>query len=178
MAASATSPRCKSAEFKKSPRPTASCAATSIRAAPGRNWNDATSLVIQGKAGMQIMGDWAKGEFIAAGQTAGKEYGCTVLSTGQRRLCDGRRRVRIPEDRRIPATDQGADDAGQACMLEPETQIAFTQKKGSIPVRLDVDVSSLDVCAQKAVKLIADKNAAGAGQGAAVAARASRSPRS
>src|SRR5438270_657729 len=33
--------------------------------APGRNWNDATNLVIQGKAGMQIMGDWAKGEFVA-----------------------------------------------------------------------------------------------------------------
>ena len=45
--------------------------------APGRNWNDATTLVIQGKAGMQIMGDWAKGEFAAAGQTAGKEFGCT-----------------------------------------------------------------------------------------------------
>ena len=31
---------------------------------------------------MQIMGDWAKGEFIAAGQTAGKEFGCTVLRPG------------------------------------------------------------------------------------------------
>ncbi|MGE8475285.1 MAG: ABC transporter substrate-binding protein, partial [Paraburkholderia hospita] len=30
---------------------------------PGRNWNDATALVISGKAGVQIMGDWAKGEF-------------------------------------------------------------------------------------------------------------------
>ena len=38
-------------------------------ASPGRNWNDATTLVIQGKAGMQFMGDWAKGEFTAAGQT-------------------------------------------------------------------------------------------------------------
>ena len=46
---------------------------------PGRNWNDATSLVIQGKAGMQFMGDWAKGEFTAAGLTPGKDYGCTVL---------------------------------------------------------------------------------------------------
>ncbi|MCV0428542.1 MAG: ABC transporter substrate-binding protein, partial [Roseibium sp.] len=26
---------------------------------PGRSWNDATSMVITGKAGMQIMGDWA-----------------------------------------------------------------------------------------------------------------------
>ena len=39
-------------------------------------------MVIQGKAGMQIMGDWAKGEFIAAGKTAGKDYGCTALSNG------------------------------------------------------------------------------------------------
>src|SRR5882757_4812019 len=46
-------------------------------ASPGRNWNDATTLVIQGKAGFQMMGDWAKGEFTAAGQTPGKEYGCT-----------------------------------------------------------------------------------------------------
>ena len=50
------------------------------RGSPGRNWNDATNLVIQGKAGMQIMGDWAKGEFAAAGQTAGKDFDCTILS--------------------------------------------------------------------------------------------------
>jgi len=50
--------------------------------APGRNWNDATNMVIQGKAGMQIMGDWAKGEFVAAGKVPEKDYGCTVLSNG------------------------------------------------------------------------------------------------
>ena len=43
-------------------------------------------------------------------------------------------------------------------MLEPETQLAFSQKKGSIPVRQDVDVSSLDVCAQKAVAWVKDTN--------------------
>ena len=43
-------------------------------------------------------------------------------------------------------------------MLDPETQIRFSQKKGSIPARLDLDMSSLDICAQKAVKLLADKN--------------------
>ena len=32
----------------------------------GRNWNDTTSLVITGKAAMQFMGDWAKGEFVNA----------------------------------------------------------------------------------------------------------------
>jgi glucose/mannose transport system substrate-binding protein len=33
-------------------------------------------MVIAGRAGMQIMGDWAKGEFTAAGQQPGREYGC------------------------------------------------------------------------------------------------------
>jgi glucose/mannose transport system substrate-binding protein len=45
-------------------------------ASPGRNWNDATALVIGGRAGIQIMGDWAKGEFTNAGQAAGSQYGC------------------------------------------------------------------------------------------------------
>ncbi|MEC8080333.1 MAG: ABC transporter substrate-binding protein, partial [Pseudomonadota bacterium] len=34
----------------------------------GRDWNIATSMVINGDAAMQIMGDWAKGEFTAAGK--------------------------------------------------------------------------------------------------------------
>ncbi|WP_395406809.1 ABC transporter substrate-binding protein [Pseudoduganella sp. UC29_106] len=44
--------------------------------APGRNWNDATALLVSGKAGVQIMGDWAKGEFTAAKQLPGEDYGC------------------------------------------------------------------------------------------------------
>ena len=37
---------------------------------PGRNWNDATNLVITGKAAAQVMGDWARGEFALAGLKA------------------------------------------------------------------------------------------------------------
>ena len=37
------------------------------------------------KAGIQFMGDWVKGEFIAAGQTAGQGYGC-ILGLGEQRL--------------------------------------------------------------------------------------------
>ena len=39
---------------------------------PGRDWNLATAMVINGKAGMQIMGDWAKGEFLQRRQEAGR----------------------------------------------------------------------------------------------------------
>jgi glucose/mannose transport system substrate-binding protein len=122
--------------------------------APGRNWNDATSLVIQGKAGMQIMGDWAKGEFAAAGQTAGKEFDCTILSREGGYVMGGDvfafPKLKDPDQ-------QKAQLLLAKVMLEPDTQIRFAQKKGAIPVRLDLDVSSLDACAQKAMKLLADK---------------------
>ena len=41
-------------------------------------------------------------------------------------------------------------------MSAPATQIAFNMKKGSVPVRLDVDVSSMDVCAQKGMAELQD----------------------
>ena len=39
-------------------------------------------MVISGEAGFNFMGDWAKGEFSAAGQTAGGDYGCALLNNG------------------------------------------------------------------------------------------------
>ncbi|MFO1067285.1 MAG: ABC transporter substrate-binding protein [Geminicoccaceae bacterium] len=118
---------------------------------PGRNWNDATSMVITGKAGMQVMGDWAKGEFNAAGLTAGKEYDCAVIGQGGY-LMGGD----------VFVFPKVGDDAkkGQTMLAEimfaPDTQIAFNMKKGSVPSRLDVDVSSMDKCAQAGVAALRD----------------------
>jgi glucose/mannose transport system substrate-binding protein len=124
---------------------------------PGRNWNDATSLVIQGKAGMQFMGDWAKGEFTAAGQAPGKEYGCTVLSDHGIAYVMGGDVFVFP--RLNDANQTKAQQLLARVLLEPDTQIKFAQKKGSIPVRLDVDTTSLDVCARKAAGWIHDASA-------------------
>jgi glucose/mannose transport system substrate-binding protein len=118
---------------------------------PGRNWNDATGLVITGKAAAQVMGDWAKGEFIAAGLTPGKEYGCVPLPGGY--VMGGDVFV-------FPKIDDPGAQAAQTKMAEmmmsPETQVAFNKKKGSVPVRLDVDVSSMDECAQKGMATLKD----------------------
>lgn len=119
---------------------------------PGRNWNDATAMVITGKAGMQVMGDWAKGEFTAAGLTPGKQYGCVVVGEGGY-LMGGDVFV-------FPKTSDPAARAAQLklaqVMLAPDTQIAFNMKKGSVPVRLDVDVSGMDACAQAGVAALRD----------------------
>ena len=120
---------------------------------PGRNWNDATALVITNKAAMHFNGDWAKGEFIAAGQTAGKEYGCTVVGQEPKLQIGGDVFVfPTTKDKTVVATQDKLIDI----LLDPTTQIEFNKKKGSIPVRMDVDVSSMDVCAQKSHAILKD----------------------
>jgi glucose/mannose transport system substrate-binding protein len=122
---------------------------------PGRNWPDATSMVITGKAGMQFMGDWAKGEFTAAGQTAGKEYGCALVGGAE----SGK--LAIGGDVFVfPVLKDKAQLASQDKLVQivhdPVSQLEFNKKKGSIPVRMDVDTSSMDACAQKASAVLKD----------------------
>jgi glucose/mannose transport system substrate-binding protein len=121
---------------------------------PGRNWNDATALVITNKAAMHFNGDWAKGEFTAAGQTAGKEYGCTLVGEGGGKLVIGGDVFVFPatKDKAALATQDKLIEV----LLDPTSQLEFNKKKGSIPARLDVDVSSMDVCAQRSSAVLKD----------------------
>ena len=45
----------------------------------GRDWNIAAADVINGRAGMQMMGDWAKSEWTAAKKIAGQDYQCVAF---------------------------------------------------------------------------------------------------
>ncbi len=117
---------------------------------PGRNWNDATAMVITGKAGYQIMGDWAKGEFSAANQVAGKDFGCFAGFSA-----DGPYMVAGDVFVFPKTSDASAIKAQQllaTVFTSPATQVAFNNKKGSIPIRTDVDTKQMDICAQAGVK--------------------------
>ena len=123
-------------------------------ASPGRNWNDATALVIGGKAGMQIMGDWAKGEFIAAGQAPGRQFGCLPgLGADSPYLIQGDVFV-------FPKTDDAGALRAQKLLAsvvdKPDVQLAFNKLKGSVPVRLDADDSQFDACARKGMAILRD----------------------
>ncbi|CAN7583472.1 ABC transporter substrate-binding protein [Pararhizobium sp. LjRoot255] len=119
--------------------------------AAGRNWNDATAMLITAKAGVQFMGDWAKGEFTVAGKEAGKDYGCMIVpeSPGM---------VYIADSLWFPKTGDAGTDKAQKLLAEvvmdPAIQVEFSLKKGSVPMRADVDKSKLDVCAQKGLELM------------------------
>ncbi|MDR3473937.1 MAG: ABC transporter substrate-binding protein [Devosia sp.] len=118
--------------------------------AENRNWNDATAMVITGKAALQFEGDWAKGEFVNAKQTPGKDYGCEFApgSDGTIIISDVFVFPKVKD-----ADQQKAQQVFAETVFDPQVQVGWSVKKGSFPVRTDVDTSSLDICAQKDVAM-------------------------
>ena len=121
-----------------------------------QDWNQATNMVITGKAGGQIMGDWAQGEFQVAGQVAGQDYSCLpglgvneIISTGGDAFY-------------FPKNDDPEIEAAQlelaSVMLAKETQVSFNLKKGSLPVRGDVDLEAANDCMKKGLAILAQGN--------------------
>jgi glucose/mannose transport system substrate-binding protein len=121
-----------------------------------QDWNQATNLVITGKAGGQIMGDWAQGEFALAGQKAGTDYTCLpglgvneIISTGGDAFY-------------FPLLKDEEKSKAQAVLaktlLDPKTQVAFNLKKGSLPVRGDVDLAAANDCMKKGLDILAKGN--------------------
>lgn len=112
---------------------------------PGRDWNVATSMVINGEAAMQIMGDWAKGEFTAAGKVPGKDYICAPAPG-----TDGQFTFNIDSFAFFELSNEENKKAQQdlaRTILTKEFQEVFNLNKGSIPVRLDMDMAKFDQCA-------------------------------
>jgi glucose/mannose transport system substrate-binding protein len=114
--------------------------------APGRDWNLATAMVIKGEAGMQIMGDWAKGEFIAAGKAPGKDFACAPAPGTA-----GAYTYNIDSFALFALKDAGKQKAQQdlaAAIMSVEFQEVFNLNKGSIPVRGGMKLDKFDACAK------------------------------
>ncbi|WP_421703700.1 ABC transporter substrate-binding protein [Aliiroseovarius sp.] len=109
----------------------------------GRDWNLATAMVMNGEAAFQIMGDWAKGEFLAAGKVPGQDFLCASVPG------DG---FLYNVDSFAMFTVDGDDkQAGQALLAKlivgQNFQKVFNLNKGSIPARVDVALDEFDSCA-------------------------------
>jgi glucose/mannose transport system substrate-binding protein len=114
--------------------------------APGRDWNLATAMVIKGEAGMQLMGDWAKGEFLAAGKVPGKDFAC-VAAPGTAKSytynVDSFALFKLKN-----ADNQKAQKDLAAAIMSTDFQEVFNLNKGSIPVRLNMKLDKFDDCAK------------------------------
>lgn len=114
----------------------------------GRDWNLATAMVINGQAGMQVMGDWAKGEWVNAGKTAGQDFLCFRYPGTQGSVTfnsDAFGMMAISEEQ------QPAQLKLAAAIMDPAFQESFNIKKGSIPARNDVPDTNFDACGKKGI---------------------------
>ncbi|UVM03967.1 ABC transporter substrate-binding protein [Pseudomonas laurylsulfatiphila] len=132
----------------------------------GRDWNIAAADVINGKAGMQMMGDWAKSEWTAAKKVAGKDYLCVAFPGTEKAFTyniDSLAVFKLKADRK---GDIAAQQDLAKVALGTDFQKVFSMNKGSIPVRNDMlgemDKLGFDECAQKSAKdFIADDKTGG-----------------
>lgn len=123
----------------------------------GRDWNLATAMVIKGDALVQVMGDWAKGEFVAAKKTPGTDFYCYRFPGTDGSVIynsDMFGMFNVPDDRKA------AQIALATATLSKSFQSAFNVVKGSVPARTDVPDTDFDACGKKG---IADLKAANDG---------------
>ena len=112
----------------------------------GRDWNLATAMVINGEAAFQMMGDWAKGEFLNADQVPGQDFLCFRFPGTQDQ-------VTFNADQFAMFNQGGSVSAEQAALasaiLSPAFQSAFNVVKGSVPARTDVSDAAFDDCGKQ-----------------------------
>ncbi len=107
----------------------------------GRDWDSMSALVGKGDAAFHIMGDWTIGLLTAAGFKEGTDYTCAQAPTDW-----GKPGFILNSDSVVFFKQKDPDYIeGQkllaSLILSTDFQTVFNQAKGSIPARLDVDLS-------------------------------------
>jgi glucose/mannose transport system substrate-binding protein len=119
-------------------------------ASKGRDWNVATEMVIKDRAAFQLMGDWAKGEFLAAGKTPGKEFQCVPVPG-----TEGAYTYNVDSFAMFQLRNwenQKAQGYLAYLLMGREFQEAFNLRKGSIPVRSGVPMDKFDDCGKRSAQ--------------------------
>lgn len=139
----------------------------------GRDWNLATAMVIKGDALLQIMGDWAKGEFVNAHKQAGADFLCFRFPGTQGV-------VTFNTDQFVFFKHGAALTPAQAKMAadieDPAFQSAFNVLKGSVPARTDVPDTAFDACGKKGIADLKEAYGHGTLLGSMAHGHANRAP--
>ena len=112
----------------------------------GRDWNLATAMVINGEAGFQMMGDWAKGEFLNAGKVPGEDFLCFRFPGTQDQVTFNADQFAMFDQGGTVSNEQAAL---ASAILSPSFQSAFNVVKGSVPARTDVSNEAFDACGKQ-----------------------------
>ena len=118
-----------------------------------RDYQGSLDLLTKNQAMFMIMGDWNIGNLNAAGFKAGVDYACAQAPTDW-----GKPGFILNSDLVVFFKQKDPDYVeGQKLLahliLSPQFQTVFNQAKGSIPARLDVDLSQgFNACQQQSQK--------------------------
>lgn len=122
-------------------------------------FGDVATQLIKGEAGGNIHGDWMGGEFELAGAKPGVDYECLPALGLNNRIEQSGDAFYFPK---LPdGTPQDVLDAQATLaklLVSKEVQVAFNMKKGSMPIRGDIDLSSAPACMQKGLAILNDPN--------------------
>ena len=119
----------------------------------GRDWDAVMPMFTAGESGFLFQGDWAIGTFNGGGLKEGVDYLCSESPHNRQETG-----FILNSDSVIFFKQKDADFiAGQDLLakliMSPEFQTIFNQAKGSIPARMDVDLSQgFNPCQQKSQK--------------------------
>ncbi|GAA5181101.1 ABC transporter substrate-binding protein [Niveibacterium umoris] len=118
--------------------------------ANNREWSAATAMVINGKAAVQFMGDWAKGEFAKAGKQPGRDYLCLPAPGTDKTYTYNIDSFAFFRQRQDDARKAQADLAN--ALMGAEFQENFNLAKGSIPARTNARMDRFDDCAKRSAE--------------------------
>lgn len=116
---------------------------------------DVANQLIAGDAAGNIHGDWIQAEFAVAGAVPGEDYECLPglgLNSRIEGAGDAFYFPKLPD-----GTPQDVLDAQMTLarlLVTPEAQVAFNLKKGSMPIRTDVDLSTANACMKKGLEIL------------------------
>jgi glucose/mannose transport system substrate-binding protein len=117
-----------------------------------KQWNEAVALVITGKAASVVHGDWSGGEFQVANMVPGKDYDCLPGLGVEPVLNTGGDVFYFPKNADPEVT--AAQLRMASTLITPEVQVAFNLKKGSLPMRGDVDLAAANDCMKRGLEIL------------------------
>lgn len=109
------------------------------------DWAAANREFMAGRAAIQIMGDWVKAEMAMAGLKIGKDVVCAVPPGNERSMAAVIDAFVLAAD--VDDDVRAAQELFARTVVDPSVQLAFSSRKGSTPVRIDVERAELDSCA-------------------------------
>ena len=114
----------------------------------GQDWFNASQLLATDQAAMQFMGDWAKGMWTVSGKVAMVDYICVDVPESQGVFSYNIDSFVLFEKYNYHARNSVQKTFVNTLLSKP-FQTEFNIRKGSIPVRNDINMDTFDACSQK-----------------------------